>query len=428
MVTLQNAQISLIWAFSFILTAVMAGKWQIFLSRKHHWHVKMKGKYPYKEARLSDAGGDLSKQWVVEYYVWSEQQEKLVRKRVVLSDPTAVARYQKAKEISKEVNAALKTGVVVDPIELPTQVKSEEKTDLSTDISISKALDYFLSLKETTMKRQAYKTYRSCGNIFREYLINKKIKHLKLTRFDPTQAFAYLDYLKKELKHSNRTYNKHRGFCSTLFIFYRKRKLISVNPFEDTDKLKTKSGQHLPYRPEQIKAVKKYLKNNPDEQFWLFLNCIYFLFARPHEELRFMRVVDIGARTVRIDPDNAKGSNIGHRLIAPALEKLFVKHKLRSYPPNFYVFTKTGEPGMEPVGESYFYDRSRKMLNDLDFGPGYDLYGWKHTGVIALYLATKDMKLIQRQCGHTTIEQTDQYLHNLGLFLDYEQLSVFPAL
>lgn len=57
-----------------------------------------------------------------------------------------------------------------------------------------------------------------------------------------------------------------------------------------------------------------------------------------------------------------------------------------------------------------------------------ELYGEKHTGVIALYLVTKDMKLIQRQCGHTTTEQTDQYLSNLGLFLDYEQLSDFPPL
>jgi integrase len=427
-VTLENAQISPIWAFLFLAASIAPNTRQISIAKKHLWSVSPKGKYPYKEARLVDGDGDISKRWVVEYYIWSEQQEKLVRKRIRISDATTEKRYETAKQAIKEVNAALKSGYVVDPINLPTVVKSKEHADLSADISISKALDYFLDLKQTTMKKQAFKTYRSCGNILREYLTQKKIKHLKLNRYDSTQAFAYLDYLKKELKHSNRTYNKHRGFCSTLFIFFRKRKLVPLNPFEETDKLKTKSGKHIPYRPEQIAEVKQYFKDKPDDQFWLFLNCIYYLFARPHEELRYMRVKDILSKTVRIDPDNAKGSNIGHRLIPPTLEALFVKHDLRSYPPNFYVFTKKGEPGMEPVGESYFYDRSKKMLDYLGFGPGYDLYGWKHTGVIALYLATKDMKLIQRQCGHTTIDQTDQYLSNLGLFLDYDQLSVFPAL
>jgi len=307
-------------------------------------------------------------------------------------------------------------------------VKAEAKSDLTTNISISKAIDYFLALKQTTMKRQSFKTYRSCGNVFQAYLVEKKIKQLKLTRFDATQAFAYLDHLKQEAKHSNRTHNKHRGFCSTMFIFYRKRKLISQNPFEETDKLKTRSGRHIPYRPEQVAEVRQYLRDNPDEQFWLFLNCIYYLFARPHEELRFLQVKDVGTRTVRIDPDNAKNSNTGHRLIPPTLEAMFTARNIRSFPPNYYVFSKAGEPGPESVGESYFYDRSRKMLTYLGFGAGYDLYGWKHTGVIALYLVTKDMKLIQRQCGHTTIEQTDQYLSNLGLFLDYEQLSDFPPL
>ncbi|MBD2704777.1 hypothetical protein IC229_29355 [Spirosoma sp. BT702] len=68
------------------------------------------------------------------------------------------------------------------------------------------------------------------------------------------------------------------------------------------------------------------------------------------------------------------------------------------------------------------------MLDYLGFPPGYDLYGWKHTGVIALYMATKDMKLIQQQCGHSTITQTDEYLRDLGLFLDYDILDTFPPL
>jgi integrase len=56
----------------------------------------------------------------------------------------------------------------------------------------------------------------------------------------------------------------------------------------------------------------------------------------------------------------------------------------------------------------------------------YDLYGFKHTGVIALYLATRDIKLIQAQCRHKDISTTDIYLRDLGLFLDQDALDIFP--
>lgn len=116
------------------------------------------------------------------------------------------------------------------------------------------------------------------------------------------------------------------------------------------------------------------------------------------------------------------------KIIPVPLHQLFQSLNIRSYPANYYLFTKSGVPGREPVGESYFYDRHRKMLKYLAFEQGYDLYGWKHTGVINLYLATKDMKLIQQQCGHSSILQTDEYLRDLGMFLDYKRLDSFPPL
>jgi len=55
-------------------------------------------KYPYKEAVLADRKGDISKPWYVNYYVWSEIEGKLVRKRSKLSHPSKKERYEQAKK------------------------------------------------------------------------------------------------------------------------------------------------------------------------------------------------------------------------------------------------------------------------------------------------------------------------------------------
>ena len=241
--------------------------------------------------------------------------------------------------------------------------------------------------------------------------------------------YSFTDYLSRERKMGNRNFNKHRGWLVSFFEFYRKRKIIPVNPVQEAEvaKKKVASGQHTP-PADQIRQIVDYFQANRDDQFWLFLNCIYYTFARPHEELRLVKVRHLFPRTLHINPTDSKDGDNNHKIIPAPLNALFDKLRIWEYPPSYYIFSKLGTPGPEPVGESYFYARHKKMLTYLGFPTGYDLYGWKHTGVIALYQTTKDMKLIQQQCGHSTITQTDEYLRDLGLFLDYDRLDTFPPL
>jgi hypothetical protein len=59
--------------------------------------------------------------------------------------------------------------------------------------------------------------------------------------------------------------------------------------------------------------------------------------------------------------------------------------------------------------------RHRKLLQQLGYGPEYKLYGWKHSGVIAAYLAGLDILTIQQMCGHSSVDMTYTYLRNIGL-------------
>ena len=55
------------------------------------------------------------------------------------------------------------------------------------------------------------------------------------------------------------------------------------------------------------------------------------------------------------------------------------------------------------------------MIEDLELNTDYTLYSWKHSGVVAAYNAGVDIKTIQNQCRHHSLEQTDVYLKSLGL-------------
>ena len=52
----------------------------------------------------------------------------------------------------------------------------------------------------------------------------------------------------------------------------------------------------------------------------------------------------------------------------------------------------------------------------------YTIYGYKHTGAISLYRKTKDIKKVEQHCRHSTIQQTNQYLRDLGVLAEDEEL------
>lgn len=377
----------------------------------------------YRLARLYDAGGDLSKPWVVIYYAYSLTALKLVRKRVTVHGQTDADRRKDAASIIKEINQQLKAGATVDGELTPEPEPIVPATMSVAPATLGDSLDYFLDTKKASIKANSHKTYRSSIKLFRTYLTQHHMLRLRLSQFKTAHAFAYMDYVLTDLGLSNKSHNKHLGVLETLFNFYMQRQYIKANPFVTIKPLAERPGRHTAFTADQVAKVKQACELAQDQQLWLFLNFIYYTLARPQSELRLLRVCDVLEKTIRIDADNAKNNRTAHVLIPPPLERLIEHHKIRSYPGSYYVFTLEGTPGVKPVYEKYFYNQHRRILTLLKMTEQtYDLYGWKHTGVIALYKATKDIKLVQRQCRHSSLDQTDKYLRDLGLFLYDDQL------
>jgi hypothetical protein len=335
--------------------------------------------YPYKKARLADTGNDLSKRWFVVYYIWSQTKDQLVRKRVEITGDTLEERKKKAKSIIQEVNKLLKAGYVVDPVQAEVEPEPVKPEPVDT---LMRATAYFLEVKKASLKANSHKTYRSSVKLFQIYLKENTLTRIRLDKFTPAQAFAYMDYVSTQLKLSNKSYNKHLGVLETLFNFYAQRQQIKANPFAGVKPLPERPGKHTAFSPDQIKRIREACELTEDHQLWLFLNFIHYTLARPQSELRLLRVGDILEKTIRIDSENAKNNRTAHVLIPPPLEKLIQQHRLREFPASYYVFTIEGKPGEKPAYEKYFYNQHRRILTLLKLtDKPYDLYGWKHTGV-----------------------------------------------
>ena len=382
----------------------------------------MQEKYPYKLCRTADSEGDLSKPWYVEYYIWSETEDKLRRKRVVLAQSTAKQRHAAAKEITKYIDSCLLNGDIVNP-----KVKPKSAT-ISAHSTVIEAIKYFLEFTEKSTKKRTAQSYKCDLGNFEKYILKSKLEHTSLIEFNEVAAMAYLDYLTIEgIK--NRRRNNLKGTLGTFFIFFKNRKIIDENPFANTKKLNSVARAHMVFSEANIKRMKTQCLASNQEQLWLFISFIYYTAIRPGEELRRLMIRDIKEKTIFIKGETAKNNQSEHIMIPEPLEKLITQHKLRSYPPNHYVFSSNNEPGEKLLGINYFYNKHLPILKKLDLAnQHFDLYSWKHTGAVALYKVTQTLEIVRKHCRHSDLATTEKYLKDLGIFTDYTQINKFPEI
>jgi integrase len=111
--------------------------------------------------------------------------------------------------------------------------------------------------------------------------------------------------------------------------------------------------------------------------------------------------------------------------IPDTLRKNIKKSGILNYKATDLIFSKDGLPGTERLHNNFFWDKHRRILVStglLELNSNYSLYSYKHTGAISLYKATKDVKIVQQQCRHQSVGQTDAYLRDLGLHSNYHVL------
>ena len=378
--------------------------------------------YPHRKATLNDCKGRTEGRWYILFYVWDVQGRQMVRKRdySINMYATAPQRRAYAKQRIQSINELLGDGYHVD-----SRKKEEYNGDIESAVTLEQALKTILEIKRKSFRHSSYLSFSSTLNNFLSWAQTNRISSSNVKSFDRLRAMLWVDHLVVEQQLAGKSINSKVSYMKSLFNELLQREIIKENPFAKIKKHKeVKTYQNLAYTDKEVTQVKKaVLEKYPD--LWTFIQFIYYCYLRP-SEIRSLTMEHVKIKSGKIFvPGNISKNGIDAWVDIPAV---FLEY-LGSI--NFFenkhglLFTNvTGNK----IGKNTMTSRHKTIIDALGMDNRHTLYSWKHTGVVKAYKAGVDIKSIQRQCRHTSIDMTDNYLKSLGLFDNKEFLLKMPGI
>jgi integrase len=424
--------------------------------------LKSRSGYPYHEPLLTPENFDITKTWYITFYAWDIGREELVRKRVLKDDLNAITDLEERKAFALQAMAKisefLKNDYHLNRSPVPKMLAMDFR-----GYSFVNAITYAINEKKEIIgiKDSTAGKYESALSTVKEFLRWKKLpESYPLSNINFNFINQYFDYLKKERKIGNKTYNYRRGFLHAMFEVLIKKSDYHLfrgkNPCTEIELLQTQSKKHAAFTDDQLKAVVNLALSKKDFHVVLFIQFMYYTLARPNEIVN-LRVgnIDMERRKILFKVSDAKTGIEEYVGINDRFYKIIQESGIMDHPGHYYVFCnetkgnrgdlgqgnfkviegnknpgrkdeRTYVPGPTRVGLNFFNEIIAQYIKDLKLNtvnPNFTPYGIKHTGAIGLFLATKDPKVVQIQCRHKKMDTTLNYLRDLGVHIDFDQIN-----
>jgi len=381
-------------------------------------------KPPFKPCKLYDCKGDVLQRWIIDFYVWDAIGKKLVRKKYsgLNKIKDKAKRYEAAKKFIIETDSLLSQGYHLNAIK--KQPKKKQAELIPSSPTLLEAFEIIKKLKQATNREGSFKEWKILENVFIAWCKEKGFDKLPVAEIKPEHIAPFIDYVSIERGVNNTTRNNYLIRISTFFNALIKRQIIDKNPLAGLGKLRQDEKQHIPYSKEEIQDVKETIAEKKD-WLWLAIQMIYYCFIRPNELIQ-LKVRHIEGKVFYIPPEISKGKTGRFVPIHPSLWDALVTAGIHKRGQHAFILS-TNENGTKQLGKKTLYNTFIWLMRGK-LKTGQDLYSFKHSGVIAAYRATKDIKLIQEYCGHKNINDTDKYLRELGLIIPESRLNNIPSI
>ncbi|MFZ4523823.1 MAG: tyrosine-type recombinase/integrase [Bacteroidales bacterium] len=351
----------------------------------------------FKKARLFDAGGDLSKRWYVFYAFASPETGKFQRFRLSISDRilTASGRREKAHEIIKSINQKLNQGF--------NPFAHQEKKYTSITI----ALNYALDVKKEVTRKRTYFTYRYLVVSLLKWLGTKKLENMAIENFNYYHAQEFMDYSKSVLKLSNNTCNYRTMHLKSMFTLLIKREWILINPFDKIDRLQVEEPEIVSFSTNDLVTMQRYL---PEWNYDLYVCAclIFYCFIRPQEIMRLkVEYFQLSTRSIIIPGTVSKNKKHEMVQIPDALMPVLRRLDL-NFPGDYFVFTRHLKRSQKEAAPTRMAGYWREFADH--YGIKKNIYSLKHTGVGLAIENGINLRDLQLQLRHWSLEMTQVYL------------------
>lgn len=212
---------------------------------------------------------------------------------------------------------------------------------------------------------------------------------------------------------SNTTHNSYKENLCSFFAEAKEIGMIENNPFEHIRSLPEHKRGQMFFRKEQVQQLCLHLEER--EQLFMACKLLYYCFIR-NEEIANLPIQDINIseRIIVVHSSYAKNKKTQTVVIPEEfLPEVKVWYKRQKLAGAEYFITKPN--GQKVPRGDWFNKEHAKIIKELGYGKRYSFYSWKHTGAVEFYKATKDIKALQLQMRHHSLDQTDEYLREFGV-------------
>jgi integrase len=346
---------------------------------------------------LRSRGNDLTKRWRVEY--WAPTHNGQGKKRIV--------NYGDINQADTVDERTRRGYALINSLRF---TKEETKT----------ILDRVIEIGSLQWRPKTLSAYSTVLKYYKDFLGKQSMEMAT-----PETITSFFLRLRAKKVHTN-TIAKYRNTLYTLYAKAVKLNLTALNPVQKVEGIK-RSPQSLAYfNDEQIKRLKEYIRPfNP--QLWLAVQFLYYCFIRPGE-MRLLKIsaINFDQGFIEIPKDIAKNGKT-EKVAIPQKFLKEIQH-LKDYPNQAYILSKEKKPGFEAVTAKWINYHHSLALEHLKIKGNYAFYSWKHTGVVKCVQAGLNIRDIQNQLRHHSLDMVQEYLKGLGVLQSEDLKYKYPTL
>lgn len=347
--------------------------------------------------KLYDADGDLQKQWYVFYYYKHPETRKMIRFRVFISKrlQTRSARHEKAIEIKNRLKRDLIQGF--NPF-----VSSEKR-----NMPVVEGVEYVLELKSRFLKKRTVHSYNSIARHFCGWLIENNKHKAPPSMITKTTVEQYLDDCLINGGISNRTYNNKVSSMRSIWNFMLQRDMVDHNVWQKITYLPEAEPEITAYTPGELQLIKTHLVKE-NYQLYVVTQLIFYCYMRPAEIVRLQFRDLLWDHQLILFPGTKSKNKKTQVIVIPDEMKKNLKDWKLNYPQSWYVFSRNLLPGDIEIAPTRIAEVWRKFAGMHDISK--NIYDFKHTGNGYAVDRGINLRDIQLQNRHHSLEQTQKYL------------------
>lgn len=264
------------------------------------------------------------------------------------------------------------------------------------------------------------KTYIGNLGMIKQFESWKTTNKLTLTN---ERIVDYVQYLTNKGLHKT-TIGIHIVLIKSALQWLVDNHRIRKNYFSKIKKPKTNKTSKLFFTTSQKNELTSEIKQN-DGTLYMCVQLLYYCFLRPAEQRKMICsdiILDEQKILVRSEISKNKKTEF---VQIPSILFDDLNSYLQGKNPNDLLHTSNGKK----ISDNHFNNVHKSFLCKVNLNTGkHSLYSWKHTGVYQCLVNNMNIKQLQLQLRHHSLDQVNEYLKDFGLTDMYSIKNNFPAL